>query len=169
MGQPQTNTKLFCSECGDFFDKLDELTGWCEKCSIAAGYLAPSCPICHEPTINGKPCSKCRYAAWLLRNGDAIDRAIAEHGLSPRNAKKIVEAANRPICKSCGKPIKGGQKGRHNFCMKNPECVKAHNAYTYHIKTKPPEEALALAITASVIYKLTANISTFKLKPQIID
>ena len=148
----------FCTECGEFVERLDEYSGWCDSCSVKSGAIAPSCPSCKEPTAAGKLCSRCKYNSWLLPNADAIEVVMATEIVSARVAKRIVQASNRPICNSCRQPIKGGQKGRHFFCTKNPECIKAHYAYAYHIRIKPHNEALSLAVTASVIYKLTANI-----------
>lgn len=161
MGTPQTEYE-FCTECGNFVESLNEWTGWCYSCSVKNGEIAPSCPKCNESNLDGKLCSKCKYVLWLERNANAIEEIIAIQYTSVRVAKKVVSNSNRPICLSCGQPIKGGQKGRHYFCRKRPECIKAHNAYSYHTRNKPHEEAIALAITASLIYKLTTNIKPLR-------
>lgn len=151
----------FCSECGEFVNELNEKTGWCNDCSRELGYeVTPSgCPRCGEPSLNGlQTCGRCKYELWLERNADEIERVMATNLVSVRAAKRIVRASNRPICNSCGDPIRGGTKGRHFFCKTKPECVRAHNVYSYHIRHKPHSEALELAVTASVIHKLTANI-----------
>lgn len=161
MGTPesQLDESEFCTECGNFVVELNEATGWCFDCSKELGYIVPSCPHCGEESINGKLCSRCKYVRWLERNADAIESVMAIQCVTASAAKRIVRESNRPICNSCGNPIKGGQKDKHYFCRKNPECVKAHTAYSYHIRNKPHDEALQLAITASLIYKLTANIT----------
>lgn len=155
----------FCTECGDFVESLNSLTGWCNECSRQMGYIAPSCASCGAELANsnnGKLCSHCKYVGWLERNADAIERVMAVQGVHVRIAIKIVRASNRPTCQSCGQPIIGGQRGRHSFCKKNPECIKGHNVFEYHLRSKPREEALNLAITASRIFKLTAAIADSK-------
>lgn len=154
-----SDNEEFCTECGEFVSELNTVTGWCDPCSVKSGWVTPSCPGCGRESSNGQFCSRCYYIKWLERNADAIETVMAVRVVSVRVAKKIVEADNRPICQSCHDPINRGQKGRHFFCTKKPECVKAHNAYSYHIRHKPHREALELAVTASLIYKLTANIS----------
>lgn len=163
LPNPQPLNTEFCLECGEFVtpDSFNESTGWCNSCSSKLGYghVAPSCANCGQLTDYGKLCSRCRYIGWLERNADAIETVMATQMVSAGVAKKIVEKSNRPICQSCGMPIKGGQKGRHFFCKKNPECIKGHTSYEYHLRNKPQAVALELAITASRIFKLTANIS----------
>lgn len=166
MGTPRiSNSDLeFCAECGGLVARLNEQTGWCDDCSKELGYITPSCPSCGVENETGKLCSRCKYEFWLERNADAIERVMAIQSVSVRVARRVVQADNRPKCKSCGHPIKGGTKGRSLFCTKRPECVKAHNTYTYHRRSKSQSEALELAITASIIYKLTANISNRELQ-----
>lgn len=156
LSKPQLE---FCSECCQEVDELNEFTGWCNPCSVRLGWIAPSCPNCGQPNKDGKQCSRCKYLQWLERNADEIERIMAVDMVTIRVAIRRVRVVNRPICHSCGNPIKGGTKGRHYFCKKHPECVKAHIAYSYHIRNKPHNEALQIAVTASVIYKLTANIT----------
>lgn len=156
--EPHQDDLEFCTECCDFVESLNEHTGWCNSCSERLGYVAPSCPSCGNPTISGKLCSHCKYVKWLDQNADAIERVMATEGIRIRAAIRIVRVSNRPICQSCGQPIKGGQRGRHHFCTKNPECVKGHNVFEYHLRTKSREEALELAITAARIFKLTTAI-----------
>lgn len=156
---PNEQELEFCSECGNFVDVLHDGTGWCYECSRKLGYLTPSCPSCEKETSDGKLCSRCKYESWLERNADSIELIMVVQDVTVRTAKRLVAAQNRPICQSCHEPIKGGQKGRHFFCKRNPECAKGHRVYEYHLRTKPQSEALALAVTASMIYKLTANIS----------
>lgn len=160
MGRQESpNFEEFCSECGNFVESLDSYSGWCNDCTVKNGYvIALSCPLCNRPSTDGKICSRCKYESWLERNANGIELIMAVEMVSVRIAKHKVSAQNRPLCQSCHKPIKGGQKGRHFFCTKNPECVKGHTTYEYHSRNKPQREALELAITASLIYKLTANI-----------
>lgn len=157
MGTPESELE-FCIECSNLVEELNEFTGWCNECTKL---VMPTCPNCGRPSIGNKLCSHCKYILWLTKYADDIERAMATQGIgfSVRKARRIIAEATRPKCYSCGNPIKGGSPGKHFFCTKNPECVKAHNVYEYQHRTKPHGEALILAVTASTIYKLTANIS----------
>lgn len=155
------NEQEFCTECGYFVNELNDETGWCNDCSKELGYVvAPSvCPRCGEPSLRGlSTCGRCKYSTWLERNADEIERVMATQVVTVRVAKRVVQQQNRPICNSCQQPIKGGQKGRHYFCRVKPECIRGSNVYERNLKTKPQAEALELAITASLIFKLTASI-----------
>lgn len=161
MGTSNLQPDEYCSECCNFVAVLNPSTGWCDECTRKNGYeylITLSCPNCGRENSDGKICSRCKYELWLGRNADSIELVMAVKVISYRAAERVVLIKNRPICQSCGKPIKGGQKGRHFFCTKNPECVKGHNTYEYHLRTKPQSEALTLAITAARIFKLTMDI-----------
>lgn len=152
----------YCSECSNLVESLNDTSGWCDDCTRKNGYeslITPLCPSCNSPNSDGKLCSRCKYESWLQRNANAIELVMVVQVVSVRVAKKVVLEQNRPICQSCGNKIKGGQKDRHFFCTKNPECRKGHTVYEYNLRNKPQREALELAITASRIYKLTSLIS----------
>lgn len=53
---------------------------------------------------------------------------------------------NRPTCFVCGGKIKGGKKGRDNFCSKNKECKKEARYYLFLVvdKNKSRQEALEI-------------------------
>jgi hypothetical protein len=85
---------------------------------------------------------------WLERNGDKIEQVMATFELSAGKAKKLVRTNNRPVCLCCGKPIKGGQKGKNYFCRKTKACKTGHNSYHYY-KTRGYADALERAMVAA--------------------
>jgi ribosomal protein L34E len=90
-------------------------------------------------------------------NADEIERYMVVFCVTATIAKRQVRDNNRPLCHSCGNPIKGGTKGRHFFCKKTAHCVKAHNSYNFHrrIQNRSHEESIQRAVVASQILKLT--------------
>lgn len=145
-----------CPSCGEFVDSLYEVTGWCDSCSGVA-----PCPRCgnKQEIAKGanKTCGSCKYDKWLEANADELERLLCK-GLSKRQAIFNIRDRNRPICQSCGNPIKGGTKGRHFFCKKTPACLRANNSYHHyrHYRKFSHEVSLAKAKTAAEIVRLTA-------------
>lgn len=167
MSQPAYSEQELCPECGEFFDSLNEETGWCNSCSGVT-----PCQGCNEPlderaiTANEHLCNKCKYINWLEANADQIDRVMVTQQVTASIAKKIVIADNRPICVSCGNPIKGGSKASSNkpqslFCTKTAKCRKAQNAYRYYYNFKrlTHEEALQRALVSATTFSLIEGLS----------
>lgn len=149
----------FCSECGSEVDALNELTGWCDPCS---GITPPiRCNRCSRPNDNPghKYCFACRYIRWLEHHADDIELIMATDEISAAKARRLVHSrsTNAPHCLCCGNRIKGGQYGKHFFCKKNRECVKAHHAYRYHRRTlnRTHEQAVEQALIAAFVSKIT--------------
>lgn len=160
MGTPQYSDEELCPSCGEFVDRLNDDTGWCDLCSG----ITPSthCKRCNQPLgANNGLCNECKYIVWLEQNADAIDRTMANYCVSAAQAKKIVLAENRPVCLCCNNPIKGGTKNRHFFCTKTAKCRKAQNAYRYYRYTKnlPQQEAVKKALYNAAVFTLIDGIS----------
>lgn len=159
MGIPQYSEEL-CPSCGDFVEKLNDETGWCDPCSG----ITPSthCRRCNQPLgANNGLCNQCKYILWLEKNADAIERVMVQYCVSSAQAKKIVLEQNRPLCLCCLNPIKGGTKGRHFFCTKTAKCRKAQNAYRYYKFRKgwSHEDALERALYVATEFTLIVSIT----------
>ncbi len=161
MSQPQYIDEALCPSCGQFVDRLNDYTGWCDPCSG----ITPSthCRNCGQPLgANNGLCNSCKYLVWLETNADAIDSTMAKYFVSAAQAKRIVLQQNRPICRSCLTPIKGGTKDRHIFCTKTAKCRKAQNAYRYYYNYKrlPQDEAIRKALESATIFTLLDRLTT---------
>lgn len=121
-----------CPSCGDF-SSLDSLTGWCVRCTIA-NIPAGTCITCRRefpPDNEGRRiCSTCRQHRWYHRNGDALDRLVAQ-GATVQQAVAYVTESLRPHCVSCGDPIYSGRINHALFCSKT-KCSKAARSYKYY-------------------------------------
>lgn len=149
----------FCSECSQFVDSINELTGWCDPCS---GITPPiRCQRCNRENDNPghKYCFACRYIRWLEHHADEIEIIMATDRISAAKARRLVhtKGLNQPHCLCCGNRIKGGQINQHFFCTKTKECRKAHHAYRYHRRTLNRSHDLAVhhALIAAAIVRIT--------------
>lgn len=147
----------FCPSCGNFFDQLNEDTGWCPECSGTPS--SNSCLRCGDPISEESQrrdhCSKCRKQIWLENNADAIEIVMATEIVTVAKAKETVRANNRPICLSCKKPIKGGTNGKSFFCTTTTACKVAHERYVrHHYNGLSHEESVIRALTAALVIKL---------------
>lgn len=166
MFQAESIYEEVCPNCGDYVIELDDATGWCVTCT--GGTLTRYCRVCSQK-LNGAYrgntiCSHCKNIEWLTRNGDAIENAMATYGISAGKAKRFVALANRPTCHLCGKPIKGGSKGKSFFCTTTEACAKASGVYQYHRHDarRSHEAALNRAMTAGYTVILTQKVIHFE-------
>lgn len=138
-------TNHICPSCGAF-GELDEQTGWCASCRLAS-VPSGTCIRCGRdfpPDREGRRiCSTCRKYEWFYKNGDALDRAIADGHLLDK-AVQIVSESLRPYCLSCGDPIYSGST-HYLFCKKTQRCRKAARSYKYYTYERglTAQEALA--------------------------
>jgi hypothetical protein len=116
----------FCTECGEFFDTLNEWTGWCAECSQST--QPPS-----------------RVERWLIRYADTVEYVMQVQCITAKLAIIEVHAAYKATCIICGAPIKHGTHGRHFLCNSTPECKKARRRYKYLIYDKGLTKEAALA------------------------
>jgi hypothetical protein len=135
-----------CPNCGQWLP-LVESTGWCAACTIA-----------HDPTLNVCPCGAlfpkkaqvskcwaCRKEEWLTKHADKVEHYLAL-GFTLTASLTAVKDDVRPICNSCGNPIRGGKEGTR-FCRQHPDCRNKAEAYTtLRSKGLSPDVALAIAI-----------------------
>jgi len=124
---PQGNE--FCTECGQFVDRLNEWTGWCKDCSLST--QPPS-----------------RVERWLIKYADHVEYVMQEQQITAKLAIIEVHATYKATCIICNGPIKHGTHGRHFLCNTHPECKKARRRYKYLIYDKGfTKEAALEAIT----------------------
>lgn len=161
---PLNSDEEYCPSCGEFVAQLVDETGWCFECSgIEYGFdslKANDCARCGSELndhTTGRYCVRCKRIIWLEKNSDAVEIVMIERQLTFFQAKDVVKALNRPICRVCENPIKGGQKGIHFFCTKTPACRRAHNAYrrNVYVKSQPRDVALREATITGKIELIT--------------
>jgi len=118
----------FCPSCGSFVDRIVAETGWCVVCS---GDTQAVCIGCNDLFVKDQPhrklCPWCREERWLLRHADEIERYLAD-GFSIHYARREIYESNRPVCISCGNPIKGATNGAM-FCKQTIECRRWRRRY----------------------------------------
>lgn len=151
-----------CPNCGSYVVALSDDIGWCASCSEELTGTPPTCKVCNieiPSTTTHLLCSQCKEHKWLMRYADDIERAMATNNLRAGEARRLVRVNNRPICKSCHQPIKGGAAGIDLFCTKTQACVKAGTAYRYHknVKRRTHEESLHRAMTTSISIGLVTS------------
>src|SRR5881296_50154 len=114
----------FCSSCGEWKPLIED-TGFCLTCSREYIPRLCVCSVCSNTFTSRDEqqryiCPRCNREQWLEQNADKIELYM-RIGLTYRMAHLKVLSDNLPICNSCGNKIKGGQRGRHFFCLKTPQ------------------------------------------------
>ena len=139
----------YCPNCGDWFSFLhfDFEEGWCIECSLDIDH-PPQCIHCGsvltKHDIHRSTCHICRREAWLELHSDELEFLIVVKGYKKADAFKTLIRLLRPICNSCGKPIKGA-KSDALFCKVNKRCRSAYNKYRKITKSGlTPAQALAI-------------------------
>lgn len=140
----------FCSNCGDWVDKLNPFSGFCNKCSSIK-----VCESCGEAYVAAphKLCKPCRNTRWLRRNADSIERVMAVKRVDAITAIQIVHDDNRPRCAMCGDKIRHRTKGLTTFCKKRDTCRRASIRY-HHYRTRnkmSDDDALERALHGKVV------------------
>ena len=121
----------YCPSCGEWDKVIDEYTCWCLDCSPQVRNKIP-CNTCGEYILisNGTTiCADCKLEQWLAKYTDDLEFLIVYKGYSFSRARATVARIIRPVCKCCGKSIKGGTPGETLFCKANPRCHKMYRKY----------------------------------------
>ena len=138
-----------CPNCGDFAD-LDDFTGWCADCSPQVARNSIPCNTCGEPvpiSYGTTICSKCKREQWLGKYTDDIEFLMAYKGYSFSKARTYVAKIVQPICKCCGRPVKGGTPGETLFCKSNPRCHRRYRQYKRLLKSGLSQEEALREVT----------------------
>lgn len=85
-----------------------------------------------------------------MENADAVERYM-HAGLTYGMAVIKVMFDNRPSCFSCGDKIKGGRKGKDQFCTSRSECRKEARYYKFLLLNKGYTRQKALEIISDRI------------------
>jgi hypothetical protein len=113
-----------CPNCGEFAT-LNEVTGWCEKCS---------------PT--DKAYSK--LESYLAKNADEIEHYMTQ-GMSVGAAIDMLHSPKvRPTCIVCGGVIVRAQRSAI-FCRRTYNCRRYARRYVYLYQTKGLSKSEALS------------------------
>lgn len=147
-----------CPSCGDWFNYLNEQSGWCASCTIAADPLKRSCTNCGGlflKTAHFYKCWACRKEEYLERHADQIELYL-QWGYSFTAALKQVADDLRPNCHSCGQPIKGGREDT-KFCQKTKQCRKQALSYQ-RLKSQGLSPDVALAIATGRVIVLDSKL-----------
>jgi len=133
----------YCPNCGNFVDELDDASGWCFEC---AGTGEIRCIACngkfHKDQPHRKLCPGCRDERWLGRHANELEDYLS-FGARLGFAKREVYKRNRPVCISCGDPIKGAADGA-TFCKRTIECRRWRRRYrTLRERYHDQKQALA--------------------------
>lgn len=126
-----------CPNCGEFFDCLNDDTGFCGNCSKELGVGVSSS---ETPTI----VQESRIEVWLRRNADILESSMLEQQIPAKEAIKKLAEETKVYCLCCGNQIQRATNGRHFFCNKQPHCRKARRYYKYLQYEKGFSKELAL-------------------------
>lgn len=145
----------FCPQCAQW-KPLIQSTGWCLTCTRRLHPGLCFCDTCGREFTNTNQfrnqCPSCSQTDWIARNADRIELYIGA-GLTYEMAVARVSYDNRPICRCCGKKIKGGTDGRHLFCKTTAECRTAARRYKYYKEQKGMKRDTALAAVLETLVK----------------
>lgn len=114
--------KYCCPNCGEFFSSLNEITGFCGKCTNQ---------------------TKKKVELFLEKYADHIEHYIAQ-GCALPIAIKSVRTENQPRCLSCGVVIIRAPRNSV-FCRSNKKCRHYSRKYVYLYREKGLSKAEALA------------------------
>ncbi len=127
-----------CPNCGNFVKELDDVTGFCLKCSGVGSVNAKG------PT----PIDKAeKLELWLAQNADTIEDLMLADNVTAKFAIREILHSERPRCMTCNSEMPHTTSGRHMFCTKKPECRRARRYYRYLIYEKHTSKEAALKLT----------------------
>lgn len=134
----------YCPSCGGWYSSsnfnLD--TGWCHSCS--GTNIQPRCRCGSVLKDTSRTmCPTCRQERWYELHADEVEFIIVVKAYSLESARQLVIRLTRPICRGCGKPIKGAAPTAM-FCG-NGECHSKRNRFNRLTRQGlTPTEALAI-------------------------
>jgi hypothetical protein len=79
-------------------------------------------------------CPICRREQWYEQHADELEFLIVAKGYTLNIARTQLTKMLRPICRACGKPIKGGTPGGTLFCKRNNQCHRQYLKYRRLLK-----------------------------------